>query len=47
MQEMAQLLPECNKLHPDIKINMIFMEENDLRNAATKNVRPRAVSTTS
>jgi hypothetical protein len=38
MQDMAQLLPEFNKLHPDIKINMIFMEENDLRNAATKNV---------
>ncbi|MDN5762908.1 MAG: sugar ABC transporter substrate-binding protein [Microlunatus sp.] len=38
MQDMAQLLPEFNKLHPDIKINMIFMEENDLRNAATKDV---------
>ena len=33
MQDMAQLLPEFNKLHPKIKINMIFMEENDLRNA--------------
>ena len=38
MQDMAQLLPEFNKSHPDIKINMIFMEENDLRNAATKDV---------
>jgi sorbitol/mannitol transport system substrate-binding protein len=38
MQDMAQLLPEFNKEHPDIKINMIFMEENDLRNAATKDV---------
>ena len=38
MQDMAQLLPEFNKLHPNIKINMIFMEENDLRNAATKDV---------
>jgi sorbitol/mannitol transport system substrate-binding protein len=38
MQDMAQLLPEFTKLHPDIKINMIFMEENDLRNAATKDV---------
>jgi sorbitol/mannitol transport system substrate-binding protein len=38
MQDMAQLLPEFNKDHPDIKINMIFMEENDLRNAATKDV---------
>ena len=26
------------ELIPDIKINMIFMEENDLRNAATKDV---------
>jgi sorbitol/mannitol transport system substrate-binding protein len=38
MQDMAQLLPEFNQAHPDIKINMIFMEENDLRNAATKDV---------
>jgi polyol transport system substrate-binding protein len=38
MQDMAQLLPEFNKEHPDIKINMIFMEENDLRNAITKDV---------
>ncbi len=38
MQDMAQLLPEFNKAHPDIKINMIFMEENDLRNAITKDV---------
>ena len=38
MQDMAQLLPEFYKEHPDIKINMIFMEENDLRNAATKDV---------
>jgi len=38
MQDMAQLLPEFNKQHPDIKITMIFMEENDLRNAATKDV---------
>jgi sorbitol/mannitol transport system substrate-binding protein len=38
MQDMAQLLPEFNKLHPKIKINMIFMEENDLRNSATKDV---------
>src|SRR4030095_3247033 len=38
MQDMATLLPEFNKLHPDIEINMIFMEENDLRNAATKDV---------
>lgn len=38
MQDMAQLLPEFNKEHPDIKINMIFMEENDLRNAVTKDV---------
>jgi sorbitol/mannitol transport system substrate-binding protein len=38
MQDMAQLLPEFNRLQPSIKINMIFMEENDLRNAATKDV---------
>ena len=38
MQDMAQLLPEFEKLHPDIKINIIFMEENDLRNATTKDV---------
>ncbi|HEY5980413.1 MAG TPA: sugar ABC transporter substrate-binding protein [Microlunatus sp.] len=38
MQDMAQLLPEFYRSHPDIKINMIFMEENDLRNAATKDV---------
>jgi sorbitol/mannitol transport system substrate-binding protein len=38
MQDMAQLLPEFYREHPDIKINMIFMEENDLRNAATKDV---------
>ena len=41
MQDMAQLLPDFNRLHPDIKINMIFMEENDLRNAATKDVATR------
>jgi sorbitol/mannitol transport system substrate-binding protein len=38
MQDMASLLPEFYKTHPNIKINMIFMEENDLRNAATKDV---------
>ncbi len=47
MQDMSQLLPEFYKAHPDIKINMIFMEENDLRNAATKDVATRAGSTTS
>ncbi|HET9872588.1 MAG TPA: sugar ABC transporter substrate-binding protein [Propionibacteriaceae bacterium] len=38
MQDMSQLLGEFNKQHPDIKINLIMMEENDLRNAATKDV---------
>lgn len=38
MQDMSQLLSDFNRQHPDIKINLIFMEENDLRNAATKDV---------
>ena len=38
MQDMARLLPEFNKLHPDIKVNIIFLEEDDLRNAVTKDV---------
>jgi sorbitol/mannitol transport system substrate-binding protein len=38
MQDLAQLLPEFNKTHPDIKVNVIMMEENDLRNATTKDV---------
>ncbi|MET0693087.1 MAG: sugar ABC transporter substrate-binding protein [Propionibacteriaceae bacterium] len=38
MQDMSQLLGEFNKTHPDIRINLIMMEENDLRNAATKDV---------
>ena len=38
MQDLAQLLPEFNKEHPDIKVNVIMMEENDLRNATTKDV---------
>ncbi|QDP97312.1 sugar ABC transporter substrate-binding protein [Microlunatus elymi] len=38
MQDLAQLLPEFTKEHPDIKVNVIMMEENDLRNATTKDV---------
>ena len=38
MQDMTQLLPEFNKAHPDIKVNIIFLEEGDLRNAITKDV---------
>ena len=38
MQDMNSLLPEFNKLHPDIKVNIIFLEEGDLRNAITKDV---------
>ena len=38
MQDMNQLLPEFDKLHPDIKVNIIFLEESDLRNAITKDV---------
>ncbi|HEY9292554.1 MAG TPA: sugar ABC transporter substrate-binding protein [Microlunatus sp.] len=38
MQDLAQLLPEFTKDHPDIKVNVIMMEENDLRNATTKDV---------
>ena len=38
MQDMSELLPEFYKLHPDIKINILFLEENDLRNAITKDV---------
>ncbi len=36
MQDMNRLLPEFNKLHPDIKVNIIFLEEGDLRNAITQ-----------
>jgi sorbitol/mannitol transport system substrate-binding protein len=38
MQDMNSLLPEFNKLHPDIRVNIIFLEEGDLRNAITKDV---------
>jgi sorbitol/mannitol transport system substrate-binding protein len=38
MQDMNRLLPEFNKLHPDIKVNIIFLEEGDLRNSITKDV---------
>jgi sorbitol/mannitol transport system substrate-binding protein len=38
MQDMNSLLPEFEKLHPDIKVNIIFLEEGDLRNAITKDV---------
>ena len=38
MQDMNRLLPEFNKLHPDIKVNIIFLEEGDLRNAITQDV---------
>ena len=38
MQDMNRLLPEFNKLHPDIKVNIIFLEEGDLRNAITQEV---------
>lgn len=38
MQDMSQLMTEFNAEHPDIRINLIMMEENDLRNAATKDV---------
>ena len=38
MQDLAQLLPQFHEDHPDIKINLIMMEENDLRNATTKDV---------
>ena len=38
MQDMSELLPEFRKQHPDIKVNILFLEENDLRNAITKDV---------
>ena len=38
MQDMNRLLPEFTKLHPDIKVNIIFLEEGDLRNAITQDV---------
>src|SRR5688572_14539110 len=38
MQDMSQLQTEFNKAHPDIKVNIIFLEEGDLRNAITKDV---------
>lgn len=38
MQDLAQLIPEFERAHPNIKINTLMMEENDLRNAATKDV---------
>ena len=38
MQDMAQLLDQFHAEHPDIRVNLIMMEENDLRNAATKDV---------
>src|SRR5919106_3539851 len=38
MQDMSELLPEFHKLHPDIKVNILFLEEGDLRNATTKDV---------
>lgn len=41
MQDMSQLLDRFNAEHPDIRINLIMMEENDLRNAATKDVATR------
>jgi sorbitol/mannitol transport system substrate-binding protein len=41
MQDLAALLPEFHAEHPDIKINVIMMEENDLRNATTKDVATR------
>ena len=41
MQDLATLLPEFEKTHPDIKVNVIMMEENDLRNATTKDVATR------
>ncbi|SDT14199.1 ABC transporter substrate-binding protein [Microlunatus soli] len=41
MQDLAQLLPEFNRTHPNIRVNVIMMEENDLRNATTKDVATR------
>jgi sorbitol/mannitol transport system substrate-binding protein len=38
MQDMSELLGDFYAQHPNIKINLIMMEENDLRNAATKDV---------
>lgn len=38
MQDLAELVPKFNRQHPNIKVNVIMMEENDLRNATTKDV---------
>ena len=38
MQDLAQLIVEFEREHPDIRINTLMMEENDLRNAVTKDV---------
>ena len=46
MQDMSRLLPEFNKLHPDIKVNIIFLEEATSGHAIPKEGRPAAASTT-
>ncbi|GHH66717.1 ABC transporter substrate-binding protein [Promicromonospora soli] len=38
MKDMEELKGEFEKDHPDIKVNFIQMEENDLRDAVTKDV---------
>nr|WP_179446424.1 sugar ABC transporter substrate-binding protein [Naumannella cuiyingiana] len=38
MQDMASLVPEFERTHPGVRVNILFMEENDLRAAATKDV---------
>ncbi|MDN5724726.1 MAG: sugar ABC transporter substrate-binding protein [Propionibacteriales bacterium] len=38
MQDLATLIPQFNAEHPDIRVNLLMMEENDLRNATTQDV---------
>ncbi|WP_133754672.1 ABC transporter substrate-binding protein [Naumannella halotolerans] len=38
MQDMSELIDDFEAAHPDIRVNMLFMEENDLRAAITKDV---------
>lgn len=47
MKDMEQLKGEFEKEHPDIKVNFIQMEENDVRDAITKDIATKGVSTTS
>ena len=47
MQDMSRLLPEFNKLHPDIKVNIIFLEEVTSGTRSPRTWRPAVASTTS